>query len=201
MKMRLTLSSTLWITSVALLAACSADNTGPGLTNPGSADVISVNRCDGPATSFSSTSAATSPMPTIDEQWAQIARTNPGGFAGIVTNAGSSNPVVLLTDKSALKALIPILSATYTQYDFSKAEARQVRWNSAQLLGWYYYLMGVPIWSAPGVTSSDIDEVANRIRLNAADAAGQAVLVQRLQGLHLPCELVNVGIMEPATID
>lgn len=196
--------------ATALLAACS-DN--PATAPVSAADrVVTVNDCRGPATSLDPAIAATFTRPpanmrNINDVWADIARTTPGGFAGISYGIGGGSPTIFLTDISqaaaARTALAPLLAQTNPTFDFAHAKIAQARWDSAQLLDWYLYLTGQPIWSMANVivTSSGLDPTADRIRLNTADSTGQSLLVTQLESMSLPCDLIQVGIELPATLD
>lgn len=188
-----------------LLAACSA-TTEPSPSLKVAADkVIAVNDCQGPATSVSPAISATfqrSQIPTIDDLWADIARTTPGGFAGAMYDTETHKSTILLTDTTqaaaARVALKPIFAQMYPMFDVGSAVVRGVRWDSAQLLDWSYYLLGQHIWVGTNVTASDIDEAANRIRIDTIDSTSQVALASRLGNMALPCSLVIVGIRLPA---
>jgi len=199
---------TLLFLSAVLVAACS-DNSATG---PGAADrMVTVNDCRGPATSLDPAIAATFTRPpvnvrNVNDVWADIARTTPGGFAGISFEANGQSPKIYLTDVSqasaARTALAPILAQTYPTFDVAHATIAAARWNSAQLLDWYLYLTGQPIWMMPNVTitTSGINSADNRIEISTADAAGRALLVSKLQSMSLPCDLIRVGIELPGNL-
>jgi hypothetical protein len=165
--------------------------------------LISVNDCAGPATSESAPITATFGR-TIDDDWADIARTTPGGFAGVIYATPDGDPTILLTDTTqaaaAKSALKPLLAQMNPMFDVSGAAIRQARWNAAQLQDWYHYLVVQPIWAGSNVTAADIDEAANRIRINTMDSISQASFASRLEGMGLPCALVVVGISKGAVI-
>jgi len=195
-------SRIICLCAIAVLAACS-DMTQPSAPAATAYRVIPVNDCSGPATSESVAITGTFGR-TIDDDWADIARTIPGGFAGVVYATAGGNPTILLTDTtqaaSARAALKPLLAQMNPMFDVDGAAVRQARWNAAQLLDWHHYLAVQPIWAGSNVTSTDIDEAANRIRINTADSVSQAAFVSRLTSMNLPCALVVVGVMAPATI-
>mgnify|MGYP001544600045 FL=1 len=196
-------SRVIYLCAIILLTACS------GLTEPSSAPApvtdkrIIVNDCSGPATSASGSITATF-LRTIDDDWADIARTTPGGFAGVIYATPGANPTILLTDTTqaaaAKAALKPLLAQMNPMFDVNSAAVRQARWNAAQLLDRYYYLAVQPIWAGSNVTVTDIDEAANRIRISTIDSVSQASFVSRLERIGLPCALVVVGISQGATI-
>jgi hypothetical protein len=192
----------VYLCGFTLLAACSGV-MAPASPTPLADKVIAVNDCSGPATSESTPITATFGR-TIDDDWADVARTTPGGFAGVIYATPGGDPTILLTDTTqaaaARSALKPLLAQMNPMFDVSGAAVRQARWNAAQLLDWHHYLVVQPIWDGSNVTSTDIDEAANRIRINTADSVSQAAFVSRLASMNLPCALVVVGIMAPATI-
>lgn len=204
------------VCATVLFAACSdatATRTYPTAAYMAAADtVIRVNECAGPAVSLDPAILGTLPPfePTIDDKWASIARTVPGGFAGVVTDTATGNPTILLTDTTqqaaAKVALAPIIAQMNSRFDVAHAVVRPARWNADQLLGWYHYLLGAPIWLGhsiwvgANITSTDIAEDMNRILIGTIDATSQVALASRLQSLNLPCSLVVVKVQAPAEL-
>jgi hypothetical protein len=194
--------------ATVLLAACSGDVTAP-VQPPDTTRLIRVNECVGPATSLSPAIAATfthdARYRTIDDMWADLARTAPGGFAGILYTAPTDVPTILLTDTTkaaaAKDAIAAFLVANNVSLDVRNANVAPARWDAAQLLDWYYYLLSQPIWTDNNVTASDIDDVANRIRISTADSTSQTAFAQKMETLNLPCDLLVVGIQEPVALE
>lgn len=196
-----------------LLVACSVETATtaphPLPAHMAAETVIRVNDCQGPATNPDPAVLATLPafQPTIDDDWARIARTIPGGFAGVVIDTATGNPTILLTDTTqeaaAKVALAPILAQINPYFDVAHAGARPARWNADQLLNWYHYLLaapiwhGQPLWTAANITSTDINEDINRISFGTLDATSQTEFASRLQSLDLPCDLVVVAVVVP----
>jgi hypothetical protein len=192
---------------LALGLAC-ADATSPDAAER-AASAGRVGACEGPAASLPPQLAAALPAPgaarTPDARWAELARTVPGGFAGVMYDAPPADgpprttgrPVLMLVDPSraaqAKAALVPHLPG----FDVAGADVRAVRWDFAQLYDWYRYLND-RVWQERGVTMSDIDEAANRLVYGAADEAALERITQRLAALPLPCDLVLVRIVPPA---
>lgn len=137
------------------------------------------------------------------EDKAVIARLAPGGFAGLFVGR-SGRLVVLLTDTSqratALPALDTLLRRVYHRpLAISDAEARPARWNFAVLYAWFEYVASTML--GPDVPSVGIDEADNRILIGARDEKARDRAVTRLNGLGLPCKLVNVRITGPVVIN
>lgn len=175
--------------------ACSSATQPDNLTlNPSLARVAD---CNGPATSLDPAIASTLPprdgrmMP--DDEWANLAERVPGGFAGVLYVA--SKPVLLLTDPSQAAAAKTALASSLPFFDVGSAEVRRARWNFAQLVDWYNYLSSQgAVWRTPGMVSSDKDEAINRIRYGVLDGAARDKLLERLNGIELPCDLIAVEI-------
>ena len=97
---------------------------------------IRLAQCEGPATSLPDSLARTLPprhrgmIP--DNQWADLATTVPGGFAGAFYDSAHT-PILMLTDPgqaSAAKQALTGQLGFLPQY----ATVRQARWNFAQLI-------------------------------------------------------------------
>lgn len=182
--------STAWLTVIAISAACSEATTP-------TQSLTRIADCTGPATSLDPAIAASLPQRTWaltpDDKWASLARTVPGGFAGVLYV--DSKPVLMLTDPSQAGAAKQALAAEFPSFDIRGAEVRKVRWDFAQLADWYNYL-GIrgPVWQTPGTTSSDMNEAINRIHYGVVDSASRAALISSLAGMNLPCDLIVIEI-------
>jgi len=129
-----------------------------------------------------------------DDAWADLAKTVPGGFAGVFRDS-LHRPVLLLTDptraaeaKQVMGRHLPFLS--------SDVDVRPARWDFAQLVDWFNYLLphlGVPL------TMADKDETVNRIRFSVASMELRDSLVHRLAMFPLPCDLVIVDLHDITT--
>jgi hypothetical protein len=109
---------------------------------------------------------------TLDDQWSDVARDTPGGFAGVIRENGVS--VVFLTDTSKKAEALAALAERHVYYGtLAGTRVRAARWNFMQLAEWYRYLR---VGLAVPVTLSDIDEGKNRITLGTADSASRAVV-------------------------
>jgi hypothetical protein len=129
---------------------------------------------------------------TVDDDWSDLARDLPGGFAGIILE--SNVPVVFLTDTTQKQQAFTALQARGTfGLNFTNARARAARWNFTQLAEWFRYFQVTPVenmW-----VSADIDESKNRIEYGVRDAAARAALEQALSRLDVPCYLVSTRVV------
>jgi hypothetical protein len=144
-----------------------------------------------------------------DAQWARLARSTPGGFAGAYFESVPLNQqgqptrrqrlVIRLarpTERSAaLRALLPLLPATLGGVAVDSADVLIVpaTWDFAELDDWRRYL-DVRTGS-PGMSSIGTDEAANQIRYGMVDAAARATLERRLRELRVPCGLVAIDVI------
>jgi len=183
-------------------AACS-DSTEPDpfKLNP---SLIRVPDCSGPATSLDPAIASTLPSRDgsmrPDDQWADLAQRVPGGFAGVLYV--DNKPVLMLTDPSQATAAKEALASSLGGFDVGSAQVRQVRWNFAQLVDWYNYLMvRTPVWQTAGAISGDKDERINRIHYGVVDAAARDALLHTIAGIALPCDLIAVEIVKTAVAE
>jgi hypothetical protein len=145
-----------------------------------------------------------------DDEWARIARELPGGFAGLFFDTRREpgvRPVqgplvVMLADTShheeTLAALAPRVAAMRGGRgpDVRGAIVRRARWDFAQLYDWSHYLMNTA-WTRGEITSSDIDEVRNRIVYGVVDEGAKSRLEMGLAARDVPCELVIVEVSGP----
>lgn len=147
----------------------------------------------------------------VHGEWTRLARTAPGGFAGIYIEAvprdAQGRPeraarvvvrLVRTNERSiALHVLLPQLSPTFggMAIDSANVLVESAKWDSGQLDDWRRYLdkrVG-----AYGVLSAGTDEAANRIRDGVPDAASKKTLMRRLVELRVPCGLVERKIENP----
>ena len=135
------------------------------------------------------------PGVTPDDRWAALAREVPGGFAGEMLEGGL---VVFLVDTTQRDAALAALAARggLEGMDPKRVRVRKVRWNFAQLYDWYRYL-GLHVWSASGLVTSDIDEAQNSITYGVKDESGRRRLERLLAELRPPppCFLVAIEVV------
>ena len=82
-------------------------------------------------------------------------------------------------------------------FPIQKASIEKARWDFAQLVDWYNYLVQrTPLWSL-GVTSGDKSERDNRLRYGVRDSASLRKVAALLDSLQIPCDLVMLEIAEP----
>ena len=189
------------ITAVLVCGGSACSDNGPSAENVVErAELVrrstAVRNCEGPATSLSASLANKLPPRTggmqPDDQWADLAEQVPGGFAGYILDGGKF--VVFLTDPSQAAAAKAALAGK-TGYDLQGAEVRQARWDFAQLVNWFNYLsQQSATWSSSGLASADKNEAINRIVYGTVDSTSRLMLIEKLQGLDLPCDLIRVEV-------
>jgi len=123
-----------------------------------------------------------------DNQWADLATTVPGGFAGAFYDSAHT-PILMLTDPAQAAAAKQAL-AGHLGFLPQYATVRQARWNFAQLVDWFNYIvprLGVPV-------TADKDEAINRIHFGVTSVEARDRVVAALAQLPLPCDLVVVDL-------
>src|SRR4051812_29370209 len=138
------------------------------------------------------------PGRTVDDDWADLARTTPGGFAGLILE--NNAPVVFLVDTTQKQQALAALQAKNFFPNVTSARVRAARWNFAQLAEWYRYFQ-LNVFANPGLAFADIDEAKNRIAFGVRDAASKSAVEQTLSKLDVPCYLVAVGVAGVFTTD
>jgi hypothetical protein len=133
-----------------------------------------------------------------DDHWADLAEKTPGGFAGVLYV--DSKPTLMLTHPELAAQAKQMLAAdsTFRGFNIMGAQVMKARWDFAQLVDWYnYFIQQTSVWQTPGIVSGDKDERRNRIRIGIQAEAGRQELVRKLAALHIPCDLVLIGIEGP----
>ncbi len=133
-----------------------------------------------------------------DDHWAELAENNPGGFAGVLYLDGK--PTLMLADPELAAQAKQMLAAdpTFRGFNIMGAQVLKARWDFAQLVDWYnYFIQETSVWQTAGIVSGDKDERTNRIRFGIQTEAGRQKLVKKLAALHIPCDLVRIGIEGP----
>jgi hypothetical protein len=123
-----------------------------------------------------------------DRQWADLARTVPGGFAGVFYDS-THTPILMLTDPSKASAAKQALAGRIG-FPLHEAVVRRARWNFAQLVDWFDYLhprLDVPV-------TGDKDEALNRVRFSVTSVELRDRVVAALARVPLPCDLVVVDL-------
>lgn len=184
--------------SILALSGCSAATSPPHLAAPrphaAAVPPVHLAQCTGPATSLPDSLAHLLP-PRVermygDMQWAELARTVPGGFAGIFYDS-THTPILMLTQPARAAEARDSLMRRMPGLPFGSATVREARWDFAQLVDWYNYLL--PRITVANVTS-DKDESIDRIRLSVTSIAARDSLVSALSAFTLPCDLVVVDL-------
>ena len=163
-----------------LLSACRVASSPTVVTRQPTP--VHLAQCVGPATSLPDSLARGLPPRTgrmqPDDSWADLARTIPGGFAGTIYDSTHS-PVLMLTQPalaaSAKQALVGRLA-----FPITDATVREARWDFAQLVDWFNYLL--PRLTI-GAAMADKDESINRIRFTVTSIAVRDSLVRAVSAL------------------
>lgn len=182
--------------------ACACTAAAPTVTPPrdiphsGNARVAD---CDGPPVSLPNNLRAllgprTGQM-VPDDHWADLAEQIPGGFAGILYLDGK--PTIMLTrpDEAVATKQALVSDFTFRHFDIANAQVRKARWDFAQLVDWYRYLVEhTSVWNTPGMSMGDKDEGTNRIYFGIETEAGRQELKKKLLALKVPCDLIQIGL-------
>lgn len=137
------------------------------------------------------------PGRTVDDEWSDIARDTPGGFAGLILE--NNTPVVFLTDTTKrAEALAALGAKNVYPPGLAGARVRAARWNFTQLAEWFRYFQINLEFSTP-IRSADIDEAKNRITYGVPDSAAWKTVEQQLSRLSVPCYLVGLEIEASAS--
>lgn len=146
---------------------------------------------------------------TIDDRFAALARAVPGGFGGLWLEGTvlHVNLVDLSRREQAQSALEVELRGEFgpgapggqrASVDLGRIVFHPGRFDYVQLTGWYARLPAALGYE--GVTSTDIDERRNRIRIGVRDDANAERVRRRIRELGIPSEAVLVEREEPARI-
>lgn len=190
------------VASTLVLVACSSTTTPvQSLIDAQYAHDVRVRDCNGPALSLPSALRAQlqprTGMMQPDDHWADLAEKIPGGFAGVLLIDGQPSMWLVHPEQEAAAKAALLTDPSFGNFDFRRAQVLQARWDFAQLVDWYNYLMTTGIWTNSGLVSGDKDERINRIRYGVKDEASQQELVRRLEALDVPCNLIQVGLESP----
>lgn len=124
-----------------------------------------------------------------DDRWADLATTVPGGFGGIFYDSAHT-PILMLTEPAQASAAKQALFGKLG-FPTERATVRQARWNFAQLVDWYNYVLPrlgeVPVLA-------DKDESLNRIVFSVTSVELRDRVVAALAQLPLPCDLIVVDL-------
>lgn len=144
------------------------------------------------------------PPRTIDDIFEDIAKEVPG-FGGVFFDPpGSPNLQVVLTDTRPEK-LAAARNAILSRYPgagrllASGYAARQGQYDFVQLRGWYRQMRDV--LSQPGVVSTGIDEVKNRLRVGIAFESDRDSVEEWLSRSGIPLEAINVEVTGPVRLE
>lgn len=177
---------------VAAVAIVSCAGPRAPVASPRVPPAVRLAQCEGPALSLPESLARQIPHfsrpGTIDDRWAELATIAPGGFGGFFYDS-THTAILFLTHPAqadeAERALAGQIGLPLNP------TVRQARWDFAQLVGWFDYL--VPRLAVRGVIA-DNDESINRIRFSVTSLAVRDSLTSVLATLPLPCDLVVVDL-------
>jgi hypothetical protein len=131
-----------------------------------------------------------------DDQWADLALRVPGGFAGLLYEGG--HPVIMLTRPHEATGAKAALASEIRDFPVGAAEVRAVRWDFAQLVDWFNYLL--PRIGREGLVTADKDEGLNRIGFGVIDSTARVALERVLDELKVPCDLVVTHVTGPRIV-
>lgn len=141
--------------------------------------------------------------------WARLARTTPGGFAGVYFEALPANsappdrhrPVVIRLTRpeerdAALRALLPQLPPTFGGLAIDSSDVRIVRakFDFAQLDEWQRYLTGRE--GTKEIAGVGIDPSRNQIGYDVVGKPARSAMARRLRELGVPCGLVDINVVD-----
>jgi hypothetical protein len=179
------------LAAVALASACTDDLTPPA--PPVSAEL------DAPL--FSASSFRSGAPRTLDDEFARIAEELPG-FGGMYYDEAGTLNVVMAGDalRMSTAAVASALQAGATVLGVPAAELQAMSLQQGQYdfltLRQIHSRLG-SVFSISGVVYTDVDEVANRVRIGIEEGVSEAQIEQELQRLGVPREAVIISITEP----
>jgi hypothetical protein len=145
-----------------------------------------------------------SPPPTpiatsFDYLMADIAAEAPG-FAGMLLDPVDNNILLVKTTKpdtdvSVYKAAI---IARLPEMSSKRFELINATYDFAQLSAWYALIY--PLYGVPGLVSTDIDEVRNKIVIGVETEADRAPMEQKITELPIPPDAIEVVVTGPGTL-
>ena len=135
--------------------------------------------------------------PDDDDRWVRVARTVPGGFGGYFVRDGGTEVIYLREPEKRSDAIAALnvhhIMGTMIGPD---AIAERGRWDYVQLYEWYRYLTSRV--HERGITSTDLDEMRNRIHIGVEDETSRGRLEAQFAALGVPCFLVEIEIEQRA---
>jgi hypothetical protein len=134
-----------------------------------------------------------------DDLFAEVAALAPG-FGGLFLDKDGILNVYLL-DPAAEGAATAAISAVFGPERFPLGEVRvlQGKYDFSQLWEWRHALRR-DVLGLPGVTSLDIDELKNRLRVGVERAEVEPEVEKQLARLGIPREAVNIEVEPPVEL-
>lgn len=106
-------------------------------------------------------------------------------------------PVLLLARPDESEAAKARLASLLPDFPISRSSVQPARWDFAQLVDWYRYLLQRTPLGSLNVTHGDKSESDNRIRYGVADSSSLRRASALLDSLQIPCDLVLLEIAAP----
>ncbi len=155
-----------------------------------------------------SSTAPSSPQPSAhstqqdksyDDLMVEIEHDVPG-FAGMLLDPVDNNILLVKTTKpdtdgSVYKAAIV---GRFPEMSSKRFEIVNTTYDFAQLSAWYALID--PLYGVPGLVSTDIDEVRNKIVIGVETEADRAPMEQKIAELPIPSDAIEVAIVGPVIL-
>ena len=132
---------------------------------------------------------------TYDDQLAEIAERVPA-FCGVWVDEEAGELMICLTDGGESLAAARAEVLELVEEDPEIAELTPVavrgRYGWLELMGWYYAMTGSDVHSIASISTTDIDEMRNRIVIGIVDIADEPEVRRELEAAGIPAEAVIV---------
>jgi hypothetical protein len=134
-----------------------------------------------------------------DDLFAQVARVAPGFGGMFLDESGALN--VYLLDPTQQEAAEAAITAIFGREGLPPGEVRvlQGTYDFLQLWEWRHALRR-DVLGLPGVTSLDIDDFSNRLRVGVERAEVELEVEKQLAKLGIPREAVNIEVEPPVEL-
>lgn len=197
-------SAMITVLSVSLISCAGKEPSGV-LTRPELANCCEIAGVAGarvPSIAGDSTSnldpCDRSRIPTIDDEFACLAKNVPGGFGGAYLDDNLRQVVVLVdpSQREAALSTLHSLRALSADIDWNRARVVKGDYDFGQLYHWYRNRVK-QVLRCDNINFLDIDEVRNRIVLGVLDQDAAECVARDVLALgDVPCEavLVETGV-------
>jgi len=135
---------------------------------------------------------------------AYAARRLPGGYASGSYPTAGGRGIMWLRDTTLRDSILARLPAmpglSFVALPPDSVEVRQVAWDGAALYDWMWYIVrNIPTGATKGVNGYGIDR-RNRVLLSVVSRADVGPLLERLDRLGVPCQLVVFEVIGEISI-